>query len=124
MTRSILVCERDPEFRANLCNFLLSAGYSGLDCVATVREVLPRLRSDHYRFILVGLSPPLSMARWLARLVHGRQPEARVVFLIRAIDAPSIADASLVYALKERAFGALAELLPEPAGGTPPEALN
>jgi DNA-binding response OmpR family regulator len=124
MTSSILVCDRDPEFRASVCNFLLSAGYAGVESVATVREAFPRLRSRDYGFILVGLSQPLSMARWVARLVRARQPQARVVFLISAADAALIADHSLVYALKERAFGALSELLPEPEGRGPPEALN
>jgi hypothetical protein len=64
------------------------------------------------------------MARWLARLLQARQPGARVVFLIRASDAALIPDENVIYALKDRAFGALAELLPEPAGSSPPEALN
>jgi CheY-like chemotaxis protein len=112
-TRSALVCDRDSEFRASLCNFLLSAGYSRVEGVDSVREALPRLRSGTYGCVLFALSPPLSMSRWLSRLARARQPEASTIFLIRAADAPLIEDTELVYVFKERAFGSLSELLPE-----------
>jgi hypothetical protein len=122
-TRSALVCDRDAEFRASLCNFLLAAGYSGVEGVGSVREAMPRLRYGSFGCVLFALSPPLAMGRWLYRLARARQPDASAIFLIRAADAPLIEDRQLVYVFKERAFGSLSELLPE-LGISPEMLLN
>jgi len=108
---AILVYDRDTQFREALRNFLLTAGYSRVEVVATGRDALALLRHERYRFVLVGLSQPLSRARRLADVVRVLQPDATVVFLVDAADAPAVEDTSLVYVIKEGAFPILLDVL-------------
>jgi len=106
----LIVCD-DLLFREALRNFLLAAGYSRVDVVATLREALARLRSDGYRGVLIGLPLKLLSTRRLGRVAQRRQPEAKVLLLVSANDASTINDASFVYVIKERAFSTLLDLL-------------
>jgi DNA-binding response OmpR family regulator len=108
---AILVCERDTLFREALRNFLLSAGYTRLDMVATVREALAKLRREKYCHIVVGLSPPLASKQRLAKVARKRQSGAKVLFVVGADDAPFIEGASMDYVLKEHVFSVLLDLL-------------
>jgi len=108
---AILICERDTLFREALRNFLLAAGYSQVEVVATVREALARLRHERYGCILIGISRPLSHKQRLAALARQRQPAARVLFLVSADDQSFISDTSFDYVLKEYVFSNLLELI-------------
>ena len=108
---AILVCDRDPAFREALRNYLLAAGYTRVEVVGTIRGALGMLRRGRYRCILIGLSRPGASAERLARVARRRQPGANVLYLIDAVDAGAVRDASVVYVLRERAFPVLLDVL-------------
>lgn len=108
---AVLICERDAGFREALRNFLFTAGYPKVDVVPTIREALAKLRQESYGCVLIGISRSHSVERRLLGVMQRRQPQAKVVFLVRADDAPFFKDNSLLYVIKERAFTTLLELL-------------
>jgi DNA-binding NtrC family response regulator len=108
---AILVCDRDIAFREALRNFLLVAGYSQVEVAATIRAALAKLRREHYGYVLIGVSRPLSEGRRLAAVVQRRQLEAKIFFLVSAKDQPFIKDASFEYLIKEYVFSNLLELI-------------
>ena len=108
---AVLICERDAGFREALRNFLFTAGHPKVDVVPTIREALAKLRQERYGCVLVGISRSHSVERRLLGVMQRRQPQAKVVFLVRADDAPFFKDNSLLYVIKERAFTTLLELI-------------
>jgi len=109
---AILVCDRDNLFRETLQNFLLAAGYTRVEVVATMREARAKLRRENYGCVVIGMTaPPFSRRQQLATITQLRQPQARVVILVQAAEQHLIQDHRFDYAVKEYAFSTLLELL-------------
>jgi DNA-binding NtrC family response regulator len=110
---AILVCDRDRLFRATLKNFLLAAGYTHIEVVATGREALAMLRRERFGCVMIGMTRPFSYEQRLAVIARRRQPEARIFVLVAAADLPFIRDTSFKYLIKEHIFANILELLEE-----------
>jgi DNA-binding NarL/FixJ family response regulator len=108
---AILVCDRDHLFREALRNFLLAAGYSQVEVVATAREAMAKLREKHYGYVLISLSRPFSLGRRLAMLAQKLQPGAKVFLLVSAADQPYIKGARHDCIIKEQIGESLLGLL-------------
>jgi DNA-binding NarL/FixJ family response regulator len=113
---AILICDRDGLFRETLVNFLLAAGYSHVEIVATAREALAKLRRERYDYILIGLSRPFSLGRRLATLAQKLQPEAKIFLLINAADQHHIQNIRCDCIIKEHAGESLLDLLQNKPG--------
>ncbi|MDQ3775001.1 MAG: hypothetical protein M3461_11880 [Pseudomonadota bacterium] len=108
---AILICDSDAYFREELQNFLLAAGYPDVECAATVRDAMDKLRGKRYKYVLIGVSQPFSSERRWAAVIQRRQPAAKVLFLVSAADQPSIVGTSVDHVIKEYVFSNLLELL-------------
>ena len=111
ISSAILVCDRDRLFREALRNFLLAAGYSQMEVVATAREAMAKLRRQSYGHIFIGLVRPFSRARRLAVIAQRRQPQAKIFLLTNANDVVIFPADSSAYVIKEHAFESLLNLL-------------
>jgi DNA-binding NarL/FixJ family response regulator len=107
----ILVYDRYIIVREGLKNFLLSAGYTQVEVVATIREALTKLNREHYGYILIGISPPFLTGQRLAMVAQRRQPEAKIFFLVGAKDQPFIKDSKFKTVIKDYLFSNLLELM-------------
>ncbi|MCU0736333.1 MAG: hypothetical protein MUF20_12605 [Methylotetracoccus sp.] len=111
LSDAVLVCDQDVVFREALRNFLLAAGYARVEVAATPCEAFPKLRWDHYRYVLIGVTRPFSRAWRLAAIARQRQREAKIFFLVEAMEQPFVGDASRDYVIKEYVFTNLLELM-------------
>ncbi|MCI0695264.1 response regulator [candidate division KSB1 bacterium] len=111
---AILICDREDLFREVLRNFLLAAGYSQVEVVATAREAMAKLHRQSYGHVFIGVARPLSRARRLAAIVQRRQPRAKIFLLINANDLVIFPAGSSDYIIKEHAFESLLNLLNDP----------
>lgn len=108
---AILICDRDQLFREALRNFLLAAGYSQVEIVATACEALAKLCRQPYGHIFIGIERPFSRARRLAAVAQRRQPQAKIFFLLQADDLVILPVDSSNYIIKEHAFESLLKLI-------------
>lgn len=108
---AILICDRDHLFREALRNFLLAAGYSHVEVVATAREALAKFRHQPYGHIFIGIAQPFLRARRLAAIAQRRQPQAQIFLLLNADDLTILPADSSDYIIKEQAFTSLLNLL-------------
>jgi DNA-binding NtrC family response regulator len=84
--QAILIVDPDINFREELYNFLLSAGYQHVDSAVSFTDALERLRESEYEIVVTDAGSPFMDAVRFARNVSGIEPEARVIFMIRADD--------------------------------------
>ncbi|HSF58810.1 MAG TPA: response regulator [Candidatus Binatia bacterium] len=108
---AILIYDRDTLFGEALQNFLFAAGFSSVDVATTLQEALGRLRCNHYTNILIDLSPRRSGQRRWSAVIQRRQPDANIIFLIKAADQPLIQEGAFDHVIKEYGFAALLELI-------------
>ncbi|MCA9420539.1 MAG: response regulator [Nitrospira sp.] len=108
---AILIYDRDTLFGEALQNFLFAGGFSSVDVATTVQEALGRLRRNHYNNILIDLSPRQSGQRRWSAIIQRRQPDAKIIFLIKAADQPLIQECAFDQVIKEYVFAALLELI-------------
>jgi DNA-binding NarL/FixJ family response regulator len=113
---AILICDRDDLFREALVNFLLAAGYSHIEIVATARAALVKMRRERYGYILIGLSRPFSLGRRLAMLAQKLQPEAKVFLLINAADQRDVQNIRCDCIIKEHVAESLLDFLQNKQG--------
>jgi DNA-binding NtrC family response regulator len=111
---AILICDRDQPFREALRNFLLAAGYSQVEIVATVREAMAKLRCQTYGHIFIGMARPFSRGRRLSAIAKRRQPQAKIFLLTSASDLVILPVDSSDYVIREHAFESLRNLLNDP----------
>lgn len=111
ISSAILICDREHFFREALLNFLLAAGYSKVEVVASAREAAAKFRHQRYGCVLIGLEQFFSPQQRLATIAQRRQPEAKILMLVRAEDQPFIKDARFNYVIKEQVFSNLGEWL-------------
>ena len=114
---SILLYDRDADFRETLKNVLLAAGCEDVESVGLLRDFFVELRQGAFASILVTLSRPLSSAERFAALAGRLQPHATLLFLVTAADAPLVGDRRHAYAIRERAFAVLPDLANRPPPG-------
>jgi DNA-binding NarL/FixJ family response regulator len=110
---AILICDRDQLFREALRNFLLAAGYSHVEVVATGREALALFRRERFGCVMIGMSRPFSYEQRLAAIARRRQPDAKIFVLVAAADQPFIRNTAFKYLIKEHIFSNILELLEE-----------
>jgi DNA-binding NtrC family response regulator len=108
---TILVYDRDTLFGEALQNFLFAAGFSSVDVAATMQEAFGSLRHKRYNNILIDLSPRRSGERRWAALIQRRQPGAKIIFLMKAVDQPLIREGAFDYVIKEHVYSSLLELM-------------
>jgi DNA-binding NarL/FixJ family response regulator len=108
---AILIYDRDTLFGEALQNFLFAGGFSSVDVATTVQEALGRLRRNHYNNILIDLSPRRSGQRRWSAIIQRRQPDAKIIFLIKAVDQPLIQECAFDHVIKEYVFSSLLELI-------------
>ncbi len=111
---AILICDCNHLFREALRNFLLAAGYSQVEVVATAHEAMAKLRRQSYGHVFIGLARPFSRARRLAVIAQKRQLGAKIFLLINANDLVILPADSSDYIIKEHAFESLLNLLNDP----------
>jgi DNA-binding NtrC family response regulator len=84
--QAILIVDPDMNFREELYNFLLSAGYQHVDSAVSFTDALERLRESEYEIVVTDAGSPFVDAVRFARSVSEIEPAARVIFMIRADD--------------------------------------
>lgn len=111
---AILICDREDLFREVLRNFLLAAGYSQVEVVATAREAMAKLHRQSFGHVFIGMAQPFLRARRLAVIAQRRQPGAKIFLLLNADDLVILPADSSDYIIKEHAFESLLNLLNDP----------
>jgi DNA-binding NtrC family response regulator len=84
--QAILIVDPDINFREELYNFLLSAGYQHVDSTGSFTDALEQLRESEYEIVVTDAGSPFVDAVRFARNVAGIEPAPRVIFMIRADD--------------------------------------
>jgi hypothetical protein len=107
----ILIYDRYTAFLEGLNNFLLAAGYKAIEVTPSVRIALAKLRREHYRYIFIGISPPVSVGKRLALVARRRQPEAKIFCLVSAKDKAAFKDFSENTLIKEYLYSSLLTLM-------------
>ncbi|HJQ68511.1 MAG TPA: response regulator [Blastocatellia bacterium] len=82
INKVILIVEPDTNFREELYNFLLSAGYENVDSVESFEQSLKRIEESCYDVVIsdasVGPTDVLSFARAVTRI----RPGSEVILMI------------------------------------------
>ena len=108
---SVLVFDLNRLYREEMRNFLLAAGFKEVDVAATETETIAMLHRKSYRYVLIGLSRPLSRGLALAADAERLQQGARILGLIEAKDQPLLDNGSVEFIIKESALPILLELM-------------
>lgn len=106
-----LVFDRDRYLREGLRNFLLASGFTHVQVAVSLQAALIDLHREPYDLILLGVSPPVSVLRRLARVAHCHQPEAKIILLVAASERHGVTDVPDRVILKERMYTDLLALL-------------
>ena len=107
----ILIYDRYTAFLEGLNNFLLAAGYKEIEVTPSVRVALTKLRREHYRYIFIGISPPVSVGKRLVLVARRRQPGAKVFCLVSAKDKAAFKGYSEIILIKEYLYSNLLTLM-------------
>jgi len=79
--QSILIVEPDAQFREELYNFLLSAGYERVDSAENYENALEKISKTEYDVLLVAGSPAKA-GLTLADDIAASSPKSRLILLV------------------------------------------
>lgn len=108
---AILVYDRDPLFLDALRNFLFTAGFASVDSTTTVRKTLARLHVTHYSYVLIELTQQVPGERRWEAVIQRYQPNAKVIFLIKAVDRRLIQPGIYEHIMKEDIYLSLSDVI-------------
>ncbi len=84
--RAILIIEQNDQFREELYNFLLSAGYENVSATENLSTALDKIQQAEYEIVVANAGSPhldgLQQAQDLAQL----SPRMKVILMIKADD--------------------------------------
>lgn len=87
--QSILVIEPNAQFRVELYNFLLSAGYENVEAAESLAIALDKIRQSEYDVTVADAGKPLTAGLQFAADLAGISRSARIIFMINAEDQRS-----------------------------------
>jgi CheY-like chemotaxis protein len=87
--QSILIIEPNAQFREEIVNFLLSAGYEDVAATDSLPAALDKLRQSEYEITVADAGRPLTAGLQFAAELAGMKPGARIIFMINAEDQQS-----------------------------------
>lgn len=82
--QSILIVEPNAQFREELYNFLLSAGYERVDSAESYQSALEKIRETEYDVLLLDGGSPLKTGLEVADGIAASNPKTKVVLTIGA----------------------------------------
>jgi DNA-binding response OmpR family regulator len=84
--QSILIVEPDAQFREELYNFLLAAGYDTVTAIDTLAIVLDNTRLSAYDIILADAGSPWGNELQLAKDLGKLNVNTKIILMIKAKD--------------------------------------
>ena len=84
--QSILIIEPNAQFREELCNFLLSAGYENVAAVESLSEALDKIRQSAFEVVVIDAGSPHVGGPRLAQDLAQLSPGMKVILMIKAED--------------------------------------
>jgi CheY-like chemotaxis protein len=87
--QSILIIEPNAQFREEIVNFLLSAGYEDVAATDSLPAALDKLRQSEYEITVADAGRPLTAGLQFAAELAGMKPGAKIIFMINAEDQQS-----------------------------------
>ena len=85
-SRPILIIEPDAQFREELYNFLLAAGYEQVTATDSVTTVLASIRHAAYDVILAAAAAPGAGGLQVAHDIAALSPTTKTILMINAED--------------------------------------
>jgi DNA-binding NtrC family response regulator len=80
--QSILVIEPNAQFREELYNFLLSAGYENVAAIGALAQALDKIRQSAYDVIVADAGPPEAGGLQLATDLAKLSPNSKIIVMI------------------------------------------
>jgi len=87
--QSILIIEPNEQFREEIFNFLLSAGYKEIAATDNLASALDKIRGSAYDIVVADASKPLTVGMQFAADLAGIGLNTRIIFMINAEDQQS-----------------------------------
>jgi DNA-binding NarL/FixJ family response regulator len=84
--QSILIIEPNEQFREEIFNFLLSAGYEEVAAADSVAIANDKTSQSAYDIVIADAGKPLAAGMRFAADLAGISPGARIIFMIDAED--------------------------------------
>src|SRR5262249_13198906 len=85
-SRTILIIDPDAQFREELYNFLLAAGYEQVTATDSLTTVLESIRHAAYDVIFAGAAAPGAGGLQVAQDIAALSPTAKTILMINAAD--------------------------------------
>jgi DNA-binding NtrC family response regulator len=85
-SHTILIIEPDAQFREELYNFLLAAGYEQVTATDSLTTVLESIRHAAYDVILAAAGAPGAGGLQVAQDIATMSPTAKIIVMINAAD--------------------------------------
>jgi CheY-like chemotaxis protein len=87
--QSILIIEPNAQFREEIVNFLLSAGYEDVAATDSLPAALDKLRHSEFEITVADAGRPLTTGLQFAAELASIKPDAKIIFMINAEDQQS-----------------------------------
>src|SRR5262245_64511599 len=84
--QSVLIIEPNGEFREEIFNFLLSAGFEKVTATDSVAGALDKLRESAYDVILKAAGKPLASALQFSTALVKLSPGTKIIHMIESAD--------------------------------------
>jgi CheY-like chemotaxis protein len=85
-SHTILIIEPDAQFREELYNFLLAAGYEQVTATDSLPRVLESIRHAAYDIILAAAAAPGAGGLQVAQDIAAMSPTTKCILMINAAD--------------------------------------
>jgi len=85
----ILIVVPNAQFREEVFNFLLSAGYENVTSTDSLPAALDKIRQSEYEVTVADAGGLLTAGLQFAADLAGLKPGAKIIFMISAEDQPS-----------------------------------
>jgi DNA-binding NtrC family response regulator len=85
-SHTILIIEPDAQFREELFNFLLAAGYGQVTAIDSLTTVLESIRHAAYDVILAAAAAPGAGGLQVAQDIAALSPTTKTILMINAED--------------------------------------
>ena len=84
--QSILIIEPNEQFREEIFNFLLSAGYEEVAAADSLAIANDKTSQSAYDIVIADAGKPLTAGQQFAADLAGISPDSRIIFMINAED--------------------------------------
>jgi DNA-binding NarL/FixJ family response regulator len=85
----ILIVVPNAQFREEVFNFLLSAGYENVTATDSLPAALDKIRQSEYEVTVADAGRPPTAGLQFAADLAGLKPDAKIIFMINAEDQQS-----------------------------------